>query len=196
VPHDWTGAIRGGSIHAARHAPDWINGGNTDGPTCAACGVTLLNKYIRPDRQGMSFRYRDALGREIISLVELGCPTFLGDVAGAAAESKQRIRGLDGRVDHVLDRVDTVEDRLARLEAENAELRAKVDARPEIDVTEMVEWLATLVQRSVEARLPTLPVSVRGQQYALPEPVANMIIDVAVIEKSEPVPVKRRRKRA
>jgi hypothetical protein len=118
------------------------------------------------------------------SMVELECPVFIGDTNGAVGEVKQRNRHVTRRVDGLEGRTESIEERLDRLEAENQDLRAKVEAKTEIDVTELVSWLAGMVKEHVERQMPTIPVSVRGAQYALPEPVANMIIDVAAVEKA------------
>jgi len=132
----------------------------------------------------MPFHYRDACGNQMTSMVELECPVFIGDTNGAVGEVKQRNRHVTRRVDGLEGRTESIEERLDRLEAENQDLRAKVEAKTEIDVTELVSWLAGMVKEHVERQMPTIPVSVRGAQYALPEPVANMIIDVAAVEKA------------
>jgi hypothetical protein len=116
----------------------------------------------------------------------LDCPTFLGDPNGTLADTKERVRT-------VRKRVDNVEDRVAALEAENARLQEQLEAaRVQIDATALVEWLSEMVARSVEARLPTVPVQIAGQTTRmLPEPVADMIISVGALDAEvlEAVPV-------
>lgn len=180
VEHQW-GASKG-TPPAARQ-PDWLNDGSLDGGnggrTCAVCGVTERTRLIRADRKGMDYHYVDAYGVAMSSLVPLGCPTFLGDVAGAAAETKQRVRNLDAQHE-------TMDARMTRLEQDNAYLRAKLEEKITVDVTGLVEWLAQVAALSNQAGLPSLPVSVAGLSYEVPKPVADMIIDVAAV----PVPVK------
>lgn len=188
--HDWGGAPRGYSPNAHLHSPGWLQE-TIGGKTCSVCGVEVTT-VIRPDREGMGFQYKDAYGNQLISLIELECPTFIGDPNGAIGEAKQRIRKVTGRVDSVEGRVESVEDRLDRLESENLELRAKVEAKTELDVTELVNWLATMVKEHVDQNRPTIAVSVANRRYALPEPVANMIIDVAAMEP-EKVPARTRK---
>lgn len=101
--------------------------------TCKVCGVTWkpMNKSEYP------YEYSDAMGRTIRSLVELHCPTFIGNTEGAAAETKQRVRNLN--VD-----VRSLEDRLARLEEENIALRAEQAHREE----KLTQWLADVMQQA------------------------------------------------
>ena len=141
------------------------------------CGVSVRTDLIRADRKGMKYHYVDAYGIAMTSMVELGCPTFLGDVPGAVGEAKQRIRKLDSEME-------TAQARLDRLEADNQYLRAKLEEKVTIDVTGFVQWLGEIKAMAEAASLPMAPVNVGGLPYEVPVPVANMIIDVAAVPVS------------
>jgi len=157
-------------------AYDWLN--NTDGSrVCRVCGVTeVTNAVIRVDRVGLPFHYRDAHGVAFSSMVEIPCPAYVGDTAGAVAEAKMRVRDVTHRVTGVEDRVESVEDRLARLEAENEELRAQVSEVGQ-QAGDAATLLRTLVKMAEEARRTRQigMVNVRGQDFRVPLAIIDVI---------------------
>lgn len=208
-PHDWIGSS------GRRDQPAWLNGGGSGTQTCRKCGIERkpnpMERDINADHAGFGddgerlmaskraatlYTYTDAKGREFQTTMELGCPMLLVDEAGAIRENRQMVRNVDDRVDYVDDRVDdsehrieSVEDRLTGLEQENIELRAKIEER--IDVTAMVEWLSDMVAVAAAQKLATVNVQIEGGAVAaLPEPVANLIIDIARVPERELVPVR------
>lgn len=166
---------------------DWLN--NPDGSrVCRVCGVTeVTNAVIRVDRVGMPFHYRDAHGVAFSSMVEIPCPAYVGDTAGAVAEAKMRVRDVTHRVTGVEDRVESVEDRLARLEVENEDLRAQVSAVGQ-QAGDAATLLRTLVKMAEEARRTRQigMVNVRGQDFRVPLAIID-VIDVIGEEVGERV---------
>jgi len=182
-----------GKQHVWEGGPnDWLNSG--DGMTCKVCGVTLLPewKLIRTDRMRgngkQQFHYRDAHGVQFSSFTELSCPTYLGDAASAAAQTKEVVRNVrgqvdavEGRVGGVEDRVETVEARLQRLEAENELLMQQLSERPMVDATQVAEALYAIMERKVaESKalgeggvkyLPLPSVDEMTQEIRVPVPV-------------------------
>jgi len=172
---------------------------------CSVCGVTMTKTGGVLVGSPQKYIYEDAVGRQIHSMIELGCPVFIGDTNGSVAEAKERVRRVGGRVDGVEDRVDSVEVRLARLEAENrglhdsvvslmaenSELRARLNEKIELDVTGLVDWLSQMVMLHSRNLLPTVPATVTGVPLALPAPVAELIIEVGRPREREPVLVRR-----
>jgi len=131
------------------------------------------------------FHYSDAAGRQINTMVELGCPVFVGDTNGTLAETKDKVRHVGSRVDGVENRVDSVEDRLSALETENAELRTRLDAKIELDVSGLVEWLSEMALLHLKNQLPTVPATVTGVPLALPAPVAALVIEVGKLKERQ-----------
>lgn len=181
--HSWEDPHRG--INKA--APDWLNGIELTGERqCEYCGCSE-RALIRPDRKGMDYHYTDAYGEQITSLVPLSCPVFIGDTNGAVGETKERLRGVTGRVGCLEERTESVEERLERLEAENAEMKAQLAQYP-MDVTDMVDWLAQQVQTKVEEQVAKALASV--QVRALPPAQPNPFIDVIPLAERELVPLR------
>lgn len=171
VEHNWG---RGGG---ARGQPDWldqIDGGRV----CSVCGVQeSTGSVIMPGgAKGMSYVYRDATNKEIVSMIPLGCPTFIGHVNGAIGEAKQRIRNLDAHIE-------TVDARLDRLEADNLYLRDQLEAKIQLDVTGLVEWLGQMAKLAAEAQLPMAPVTVAGLPLEIPTPIADLVKGVGEASK-------------
>jgi hypothetical protein len=162
VPHDF------GGNDGKNGQPDWLNDNGGTNRTCRVCGVSVRTDLIRPDRKGMKYHYVDAYGIAMTSMVELFCPTFLGDVPGAVGEAKQRIRHLDVQME-------TVDDRLDRIEADNRYLREQLEAKIQLDVTSLVEWLGQMAKMAAEARLPTTQVTVAGLGLEIPSPIADLV---------------------
>jgi hypothetical protein len=163
VAHQW-----GDDPTKKNSQPDWLNDNGGQTRTCRVCGVTCRKDLIRVDRKGMSFHYVDAFGVAMTSMIELDCPTFLGDVPGAVGEAKQRIRGLDSHVE-------TIDARLDRLEQHNAYLQTQLEAKIQLDVTSFVSWLAQMAAMSAQAALPTTSVAVGSLPLEIPSPIADLI---------------------
>lgn len=137
------------------------------------------------------FHYTDAKGRIFSTMQELGCPAFILDEMGAIRENRQMLRNVDDRVDYVDDRVGDVVDRLAALEAENAEMRARLEQR--VDVTALVDWLSDMVAVAAAQKMQTVGVVLDdGRRAELPHPVANLILDLGDVREREKVPVQAR----
>ena len=151
---------------------DWLN--DMGGRTCKVCGVVEKTGHlIRPDRKGMEHHYVDAFGVQMTSMTELSCPTFIGDMGGAVAETKGRVRQLD-------EQMETVDARLERLEKHNQYLQDQLEAKIQLDVTGLVNWLNQVVKLSAEAQLPTTTVEVAGLGYSIPSPIADLVRGVGV----------------
>lgn len=163
VQHQWDDVGGGG----AGQQPGWLNSSELV-KTCRVCGVTMRADLIRADRRGMNFHYVDAFGTAMTSLVELSCPTFLGDVPGAVAETKGRVRNLDCQME-------TVHDRLDRLEKDNLYLREQLGAKIQLDVTGLVDWLGQMAQMAAQAGLPMSGVTVAGLPLEVPMPIADLV---------------------
>lgn len=177
--HAWGVPAAGGSTLGHLHAPSWLNNSSGGGPTCGVCGVTLVDSG-RADGAGADYTYRDAEGVMIRSQNPLPCPVFIGksgQLEGSVLDGKVKIRKLTNAMYGVTYQIEGIEERVARLERENDVLREAV-SRP-IDADALVSFLASVVEATVREKLKTVPVMVEGTQYALPEPVANMIIQVA-----------------
>jgi len=175
-----------------------------DGMVCGRCGVELLNgsadnqseKRIRGDIQadqsGLEYVYRDAGGCLITSFSPLPCPVFIGNkpgnMGGAIMMDRVKIREVTKKVYDMSYRVEGTEERIARLERENEVLREAI--QQPIDATRLVEFLAEMVSAAIQAKMRMVPVLVEGKPYALPEPVANVIIDIAAQPEKEGVPVR------
>lgn len=158
VPHQWSS--------------DWLN--DTDGRTCKVCGVVEKSgSLIRADRKGMPHHYVDAFGVAITSMVELTCPTFIGDMGGAVAETKGRVRNLDSQME-------TVDARLDRLEQHNQYLQDQLTSKIQLDVNGLVNWLTQMVQLNIQNQLPTTVVEVAGLPLEIPSPIADLIRGVGV----------------
>jgi len=167
-----------------RNAPAWLNGGITGEKTCSVCGVTQITSLIQADRAGMEYVYRDAWGNTIKSMEPLNnCPVFIGDPNGAILDGRTKIRGLTGEMHEVKYDVEGLSERMSRLERENAALREAMAKPQTIDATALIDFLARMVSLSVQTNGPTVPVIVAEKQYALPEPVADVIIQVAARER-------------
>jgi hypothetical protein len=144
----------------------WEQFVNTPSRSCRVCGVYQEGRNT----------YKDVHGRTIWSTEALACPTFIGDVNGAIAETKEKVRG-------ILDSMETIEQRVTRLEAENVELKAQIDAKT-IDMTAFVRWLAEQVQAqmSQQQQVHVLPDPIRK---LLPEPILRTfdrdVIDVEAV---------------
>ncbi len=163
VEHQWG---RGGG---SKGQPDWLD--QVDGGrVCSVCGVQeSTGSVIMPGMaKGMSYVYRDATNKEIVSMIPLGCPTFIGHVNGAIGEAKQRIRNLDAHIE-------TVDDRLDRLEADNLYLREQLESKINLDVTGLVEWLGQMAKMAAEAQLSMSPVVVNGLPLEVPTPIADLV---------------------
>lgn len=193
--HMW-GAFPGG--RSSPNSPAWLNGGDGhssgNGQVCGVCGVELVSSggltgSIQADQPGMPYMYRDAGGLLISSWVPLPCPIFIGNkpgnIGGAIMDGRVKIRGLSGEMHEVKWKVEGIEERIARLERENAILREAISQPTVIDADALVSFLASVVEATVREKLKTVPVMVEGNQYALPEPVANMIIQVAAKPMAE-----------
>lgn len=161
---------------------------------CLVCGVTETPGIIRADMEDPSgkqtgkksrlYHYRDASGKTISSLVPLLCPVYIGDVNGAVAESKQRIRDVTGRVGTVEGQVESLDARVERLEQENEDLKAQVSAN-RMEVVDFVRWLGQMVSEHTRNGLPAVTVDVQGQSYLLPPPVASVITSIGSIPKED-----------
>jgi len=161
--------------------------------TCACCGVELVSGgpslkggtpvigSIQADQPGMEYVYRDAGGLLITSFEPLACPIFIGNkpgnVAGAIMMDRVSIRALSGAMHTVQYRMEGLEERVARLERDNAVLREAI-SQP-INADAVVNFLADMVAAAARAKLESVPVLIEGTRYALPEPMARVIIDVA-----------------
>lgn len=184
VPHEW--GMDPQDLRS-KNAPDWLNDNGGQTKVCRVCGVTMRSDLIRPDRKGMKYHYVDAFGLSLTSMIELFCPTFIGDTNGAVGEAKQRVRHLDVQME-------TVHDRLDRLEADNQYLREQLEAKIQLDVTGLVEWLGQIAKMSATAHLPTTQVSVAGLPLEIPTPMADLIrgvgeavtVDVTFEEDEDP----------
>jgi len=192
-PHQFGGGGRG--------QPTWLNG--DDGRrVCQVCGVEVSppgGGLILADHAGFGddgktllgdkpqvglWTYVDAKGHQFTSQKELGCPVFVLDHLGTTMENRAMLREVDDRVDCTDSRVDSVEDRLAALETENAALREQV-AQP-IDVTQMVDFLSDMVAMAAARKLGLTRVQLEdGRVAQLPEPVADLIIDIASVPEPE-----------
>jgi len=120
---------------------------------------------------GLNYVYRDAGGKELVSMVPLPCPAFVGHTDGKVAEHSLRIRSVTGRVE-------SIEERLNRLESENSELRVALEQRPPIDLGALAAW----IEEQVVARLPHQPVTVvqmpvaeEREKVGLDRPVEEVI---------------------
>ena len=158
VPHQW-GNGPGGQ-------PDWLN--DSGGRTCRVCGVSERTDLIRADRKGMKYHYVDAYGVQMTSMVQLYCPTFIGDTNGTLAETKGRVRNLDCQME-------TIDSRLERLERDNIYLREQLEAKIQLDVTGLVDWLSQVAALARQNELASTRVEVAGLPYAVPMPVADLI---------------------
>jgi len=163
-----------------KNFPDWLNDNGGQQKTCRVCGVTERRDLIRVDRKGMNYHYVDAYGIAITSLVPLNCPTFLGDVPGAVAEAKGRIRNLDTQMEQVHYRMEA-------LEQQNMQLQAQLDAKIQLDVTGFVNWLSSMTALSATAQIATTPVDVAGLPYEVPTPIADLLQGIATVR--EPVTI-------
>lgn len=202
--HEW------GNAPGQNNQPSWLNDEAEGRQTCRNCGIERKignARSINADHAGFGddgihmlkgtgkvvaqiYWYTDAKGRSFQTTKELGCPMLLLDEMGAIRENRQMVREVDDRVDYTDDRVDDVEERLARLEAENVAMKARLEER--MDVTSMVEWLAEMVAIAAANKLATVNVQIEGRPAAaLPEPVANLIIDVGALDQRERVPIHR-----
>jgi hypothetical protein len=177
------------------------------GMVCGVCGVELVSGgtslkggntvvgSIQADQAGLEYVYRDAGGLIITSFEPLSCPIFIGNkpgnMGGAIMESREKIRNLARGAHQTTYRVETLEQRVDRLERENAVLREAV-SQP-IDASAIVEFLADMVVAAARAKVQNVPVLIEGTQYALPEPVARVIIDVAAQPERERVPITRKK---
>ena len=161
VPHSYGGGSRG--------QPDWVNQMD-GGPVCSVCGVQeTSNSIIMPGGiKGMKYIYRDAANLEIVSMIPLGCPTFIGHPNGAIGEAKQRIRQLD-------EHVETVDARLDRLENYVTYLQGQLEAKIQLDVQGLVNWIGQMTALSAQNQLPTATVEVAGLGYSIPTPIADLI---------------------
>lgn len=129
------------------------------------------------------YHYRDAQNKTMSSLIPLTCPAFVGDVAGTVGETKERLRNVTGRVGSVEGRVESVEDRVARLEEENVSLREQVNS-DRADVMALVNWLGQMVKEHSQRGLPSVVMTVEGEQYQLPPPVANVIRTLGSVSRN------------
>lgn len=171
VPHDF------GGNDGKNGQPDWLNDGSLGGgAVCKVCGVSVRTDLVRADRKGMKYHYVDAYGIALTSMVELFCPTFLGDVPGAVGEAKQRVRHLDVQME-------TVHDRLDRLEADNQYLREQLEAKIQLDVDSLVAWLGQMAKMAATAQLPMAPVTVAGLGLEIPAPIADLVRGVGEAAK-------------
>ena len=173
---------------------DWLNHPN-GGATCRVCGCTKRTDLVRADRSRPGEKtqlnhYVDAAGNAISTFEELSCPVWIGDPGSAAAQAKEGVRKVKGRVgdvenkvEVVEDKVESLEDRMARLEAENEALKAEVARKQEVDVTILMEWLTELAQQAARSR-SIEAVEARGVQYQVP----RQIVDVIDIVSLEPDP--------
>lgn len=183
---------------------DWLN--NPYGSkTCRVCGVTWvgggrnnhLTGNVRADRMQVDdegkkkepmYQYIDIHGKRVNSFKELSCPIWIGDPASAAAQAKEGVRNVKGRVGVVEERMETVEDRLDRLEAENAALRDDLDRKQEIDARALMGFLVDMVDAAVRTREIEI-VNARGKQYHVPRQLVD-VIDVVSIEAPELLPAR------
>jgi len=194
--------------------PDWLNNGGSGGRTCRVCGVTEIppgglvgdiladhagfgdegRELLKGKPKVQMWTYIDAKGHKFTSQKRLGCPVFVLDHLGTTMENRAMLREVDDRVDATDDRVDSVEDRLAALEAENQALREEI-SRP-VDVTEMVDFLSDMVAVAAARKLGLTKVQLEdGRVARLPEPVADLIFDIAAVKDQEPELVPRQRNR-
>ena len=180
--------------------PSWLNGDN-ERRTCRVCGVEEIppGGVILADHAGFGdegkelladkpvvgmWTYVDAKGKQFTSQRRLGCPVFVLDHLGTTMENRAMLREVDDRVDHTDDRVDSLEDRMAALEAENAALREQ--ANQPIDVTQMVDFLSDMVAIAAARKLGLTRVQLEdGRVAQLPEPVADLIFDIAAVPEPE-----------
>lgn len=174
------------------HKWDGAEWGSTD-KVCSVCGVTELLGLTRADMEDPSgmvtgkkvrmYHYRDAQNKTMSSLIPLACPAFVGDIAGTLGETKQRLRTVTGRVGSVEGRVESVEDRVARLEEENVNLRQQVNS-DRADVIALVNWLGQMVREHSQRGLPSVEMTVEGERYQLPPPVANVIRTLGSVSRN------------
>jgi len=134
----------------------------------------------------MKYRYQDAFGVTFDSMVELSCPTFVGDVAGAAAESKQRIRQLSADLE-------TANQRLDRLEQYNEYLIDQIEKKMTLDAQGLVQWLQAMAALSAANNGETELVATGSRILALPSPVAQLMVEIGqdVTEAYSTVEVRR-----
>lgn len=146
--HDWGGGGRKGFTGA------YLSSRTGDSSTqCLVCGVQYFPNVSHPDKyRGKSYTYIDAHNLTIISLKELPCPTFVGNVGGAVMDVKGKVKAVTNRVGGVEARVGSTEERLAVLEAENLMLRNQAAVTPE-QFAEMVAQ-ALLKSGNLQKLLP------------------------------------------
>lgn len=130
-PHIWDGQERFSS--------------NTD-TTCRVCGVTCqTDSVIQADKRSLRYTYTDAYNVQIQSLTELGCPIFVGQVAGKVLAVEGQVKGVRTVLVEHDTRVSSVEERLLQLEQDNQQLRAQLQVAQTIDVTQILAWMQQFV---------------------------------------------------
>lgn len=171
--HDWD---------TRRPGASWLNSNGGQEHNCLVCGVTLKQSTTRVDLPSKQYNYTDASGRSFTSAIPIGCPAFLGDHAGMSMANLERARKITQMVEQTGNVVENHEARLERLERENQELRNSLNAT-QSDIGTVVRWLGEMAALHRAAGLPTTQVVVAGRGTALlPEPVVDMILDLARID--------------
>lgn len=165
-------------------AHEWLSDPWSSSPskTCRVCGVTERLDLVRADRKGLKYNYVDAHGVTMSSMNELPCPLYIGDVGGTLADTKVRVRRLDGHLDQTDDRVAKLEKRLEQLEGDNADLRQQIERGVEINLDGLVAWLQQMANLNAQAKLPTVPVRIAGLAYEVPKPVSDLLTRVSAVK--------------
>lgn len=181
TPHSWELPA-----NAKRVQSDWLN--QSDGPTCTKCGVTLRQNVVNLSHTTKQYNYIDAAGKSWTSTIPIGCPAFMGDAGGAAMSGHQRIRDLKEEVAEVSDEtsflrqnVSEHESRLDAVEAEQARQKEQLEATQR-GVGAMIAWMGELVAAHRALGLPTKTVTVGGEVAMLPEPLADLILDLGRVD--------------
>ena len=114
--------------------------------TCRVCGVTCkTDSVIQADKRSLRYTYTDAYNVQIQSLTELGCPTFVGQVAGKVLAVETQVKGVRSVLVGVDTRVSSVEERLLQLEQQNQQLQAQLQIAQSVDVTALLAWMQQFV---------------------------------------------------
>lgn len=155
---------------------DWMTDwGSSDGSlTCKVCGVTRKSNLFLADKTSFKYHYTDAYDVSIASAEALPCPLFIGQLGGSLAETKIKVRDQNLRLGGVEADVESIESRLDRLERENAELRIQVEAKQEINLDVLTDWLKEMAASSRQG-LPSVPVTVANLAYEVPRTIADVI---------------------
>ena len=95
-------------------------------------------------------------------------------MGGSLAETKIKVRDQNLRLGGVEADVESIESRLDRLERENAELRIQVEAKQEINLDVLTDWLKEMAASSRQG-LPSVPVTVANLAYEVPRTIADVI---------------------